>query len=126
LSGGLIMLGYAAFSWRRATRKRERPKSVSDAPPSQGAGGPRLAQLEHRPVKAASPAATTSPPANSNAASRGAELGALFLGRASAALSPFHLGPDWPEGGRWRRAHPDKGIRATPAMGANFYAAAQL
>jgi hypothetical protein len=96
----LIVLGYAAYSWRRALRKREGSEPEPKALPSPEVAEPLAARLEHVPDEAALDSESEPLPANSNSASHGAELGALFLGRASAALSPFQFGPDWPQGSR--------------------------
>ena len=76
LSAGLVLLGYAAVRWSRRTRAR----SERGAPES--IAGP----LAH---DAAEPTST-----RKQRGQRNAELGAAFLGRATEALSPFHI--DWP------------------------------
>lgn len=96
LSGGLIVLGYAAFSWRRAKRNHHRGPEPEALPASQ-AVEPLFAHLEHVSDEVVVELAPEQLPANNNARSRSADLGALFLGRASAALSPFQFGPEWPE-----------------------------
>ena len=113
LSGGLIVLGYAAYSWRRAMHKRlgfDAPLQASkpEASKPEASKLESLAnRLEHVPDEAVldpeperRPANSNAASHNSNAASHGADLGALFLGRASVALSPFHAFPDWPSGSR--------------------------
>jgi hypothetical protein len=97
LSGGLILLGYAAYSWRRAMRTRA-PATDSRVLRPQQSADPLATNLEGVPDEAALDAASEPIPANSNAGSRGADLGALFLGRASVALSAFHFGAEWPPG----------------------------
>ncbi len=67
LGGGLLVLGYAALSRLRTSRVQ----------------GARVAEHESEPLPA-------------QASSRSADLGALFLGRATEALSSFPFGPDWP------------------------------
>ncbi|MEI9951781.1 MAG: hypothetical protein WDO74_23075 [Pseudomonadota bacterium] len=99
LSSGLVLLGYAAFSWRRAKRatlERSAPKAL----PRHEAVEPLSARLEHIPEEHALDLEPERLPANNNALPRAASLGALFLGRASDALSPFQVGPQWPAGRR--------------------------
>lgn len=95
LGGGMIVLGYAAFNWLRSKRAR---RELSGAP-VQGPAQlePLSASLEHVPDELALNLESEPLPANNNAAAQRAELGALFLGRATAALSPIHFGPGWPE-----------------------------
>lgn len=94
LGGGLIVLGFAAFNWLRS--KRTRRESGAQLP-TVARPQPLSASLEHVPDELALDLNSESLPANSNAASRQAAPGALFLGRATAALSPIHFGPGWPE-----------------------------
>lgn len=92
LSGGLVVLGYAAFSWLRAKRSpHARPERELEQRRLEVAE-PLAAQLEQVPDEAALDLESEPLPANSNALSRTADLGALFLGRASGALSPFNFG----------------------------------
>jgi len=95
LSGGLIVLGYAAFSWRRAKRRhqrlRERERSALE---------PFSAHLERVSDDVVTELKAEELPANSNAPARRVDLGALFLGRASDALSQFQFGPEWPQARR--------------------------
>jgi len=100
LSCGLMVLGYAAYSWRRAMRNRERPRPESRVLEPQQSAEPLAPHLERVPHEAALDPASERLPANSNAASHGADLGALFLGRASVALSAFHSGPHGTSGVR--------------------------
>jgi len=72
----LLVLGYAAFSWLRAKR----------------AVAPRSAPQALPPHEAMS----RTPEEGKAASARRVALGAMFLGRASQALSPFQFGPDWP------------------------------
>ena len=96
LSGGLIVLGYAAFSWRRATRKgQQRPERRALSRPD--AVEPFATCLEHVSNEGVLELEPEQLPANNNGPSRATELAALFLGRASETLSPFHFGPRWPE-----------------------------
>lgn len=90
LSGGLVVLGYAAYSWRRATRQRGGRESAR--PPEQVSSRP-----EQAPPGSAREPRSEAPPASGNAHARSADLGALFLGRASVALSSFQPGPHWPD-----------------------------
>lgn len=96
LSGGLIVLGYAAFSWLRTKRARptDDERAERAARPARSSE-PRSMRLEQLPDEQALDFDSQAP-ANRNARSRSADLGALFLGRASEALSPFHMGPEWP------------------------------
>ena len=98
LSGGLLMLGYAGYSWLRARRALPKAPSSPEREPIELLSS----KLEHVPEEVAIDDEVAidyeSEPltANNNAARRKADLGALFLGRASQALSPFQFGPDWP------------------------------
>jgi len=84
LSGGLVVFGYAAFSWLRA----KRPRSYQPIAPSRHEATQPLSQhLEHVPEELALPRDSEPLPANSNALPPSADLGALFLGRVSEALS---------------------------------------
>jgi hypothetical protein len=97
LGGGLIVVGYAAFNWLRDKRlQRERADADRLARESPK---PLAANLEHVPDELALDLETETLPANSNASAR-AELGALFLGRATSALAPIHFGPEWPDNRR--------------------------
>jgi hypothetical protein len=88
LSGGLIVLGYAAFSRLRARRaRRALPEPLRHEPVE-----PLAARLEHVSDEVALDLEAETLPANSNALGLRDELGAQFLGRASAALSSFHFG----------------------------------
>jgi hypothetical protein len=93
LSGGALLLGYATFAWLRGRRGAA----------ARAQGGVTLRDYEVEPlsdhlerVPEASLAAAEEPaaPANSNGPSRQADLGALFLGRAASALSPFQSDPN--------------------------------
>jgi len=78
LSGGLVLLGYAAVKWTRTRRaRRERNASESES----------IERASER--DAAEPSST-----GERRGQRNAALGAAFLGRATEALSPFHI--DWP------------------------------
>ncbi len=110
ISGGALLLGYAAFAWLRGQRGRAAgPASAPDAPavldapePHDALAGdqyeraPLLDQLKRVPEELALDSeAEPASPANSNGAARHAELGALFLGRATSALSRFQNDPNW-------------------------------
>jgi hypothetical protein len=88
----LIVLGYAAFNWLRP--KRRAHVEVDGQP--QPSPEPLAASLERVPDELALDSAAEPLPANSNASPQRAQLGALFLGRASTALSAIQFGPDWP------------------------------
>lgn len=96
LGGGLVVFGYAAFSWLRAKRAQR----GASLPPHETVE-PLSSSLERVPDELALdeseqlPANNNAVPSN-RAVPASAALGALFLGRASEALSPFHFGPDWP------------------------------
>ena len=94
LSGGLLMLGYAGYSWLRAKRALPKAPSPSETEPIEIEL--LSSKLEHVPDEVAIDSEPEPVPANNNALRRNADLGALFLGRASQALSPFQFGPDWP------------------------------
>ena len=87
LSGGALLIGYAAFAWLRP--KRRGPIAV---PEPREALAPLFEQLEQLPEHAALDT-TCDPPLDDRAAARPSQLGALFLARASGALSPFEFGP---------------------------------
>ena len=99
LSGGLVVLGYAAFAWLRTKHGRARSSEPS-ASPSANEVERLSSRLEHVPAELALDLDSEALPANNNAAPRAAAVGALFLGRANTALSPFSFGPDWPTGAR--------------------------
>lgn len=92
LSGSLIVVGYAAFSWLRGKRPR-RTRAVRASQPAQ----PLSEYLEHVPDELALSLDDESLPANTNALPQNADLGALFLGRASEALSAVPFPGHWPE-----------------------------
>ena len=94
LGGGLVVLGYAAFNWLRSKRTQRARAEL----PSLGQQSlePLAATLERIPEELALDLEAEPPSANSTAVSSSAELGALFLGRASTALSPVQFGPDRP------------------------------
>lgn len=101
LGGGLVVFGYAAF-WlrsRRAERGHSPPRAAL-VPPDASEPQPEKellsSRLEHVPEELALELESEQLPANNDAVPRNAALGALFLGRASEALSAFHFGPDWP------------------------------
>jgi len=99
--GGALVLGYAAFSWLRAKRAgRERSKSKvlqrCEAHQPVELLSSRLERVEESALEMESEPRR----ANDAALPRSAALGALFLGRASEALSPFRFGPDWPSAPR--------------------------
>ena len=100
LGGGLVVFGYAAFSWLRA--KRAQRQSAIAVLPQPESVEPLSSSLERVPDELALdeseqlPANSNALPNNNPAVPASAALGALFLGRASEALSPFHFGPDWP------------------------------
>src|SRR4051812_25850033 len=80
LGGGLMILGYAAFNWLRAKKSsRTRTLAVPRARPS---ASPLAASLPRVPDELALDLEAEPPPANINATTQRAELGALFLGRA--------------------------------------------
>ncbi len=84
------MLGYAAFSWlrtKRAARARSAAATRAQPPVLQLLSS----QLEHVGDELALDTESERLPANNNAQPRSAVLGALFLGRASEALSPFEF-----------------------------------
>jgi len=93
-----MVLGYAAFNWLRAKRpdrdRQQTDELLRESP------RPLAASLERVPDELALDLEAEPLPANSNAATPRAELGALFLGRASSALSAVRFGPDWPENTR--------------------------
>ena len=95
LGGGLMVLGYAAYNWLRAKRLHDGNREQADGRPLE-LPEPLAASLERVPDELALDLEAEPLPANSNASSQRADLGALFLGRASTALSPVHFGPDWP------------------------------
>lgn len=90
IGGGAVLLGYAAFAW---LRPRERgPVSRAELPRPEYEVAPRSDQLE--PVaegQALEP--ESSLPAAPSGVARHRDLGALFLGRATSALSPFQNEP---------------------------------
>jgi hypothetical protein len=93
-----MILGYAAFNWLRAKRSpREGAPTVPRARPS---AFPLAASLPRVPDELALNREAEPLPANHAATAQRAELGALFLGRASTALSAVHFGADWPENAR--------------------------
>jgi len=98
LGGGLLVLGYAAFNWLRARRPHRHREQAAGLP--HQLPEPLAASLERVPDELALDLDAEPLPANSNASSQRAELSALFLGRASAALSAVHFGPDWPRSAR--------------------------
>lgn len=98
LGGGLMVIGYAAFNWLRAKRPQRDRADAHRLPHESPA--PLAASLEHVPDELALDLEAEPLPANSNASPQRAELGALFLGRASTALSSVHFGPDWPRNAR--------------------------
>ena len=86
IGGSAVLLGYAAFAW---VRQRSRAGSARRALTPVGYElAPFSDRLEHVPEELALEAEPALP-ANTNAATRHADLGALFLGRATSALSPF-------------------------------------
>ena len=91
LGGGLIVLGYATFSWLRARhlgggRAEPTPRQLPPLPNGRALLLAEMAQAWAR-----------EPHANGDPSAHRAALGASFLGRASVALSPF--GPT-PRGAR--------------------------
>jgi len=92
LSGGLVVLGYAAFSWLRSKRSPHARPAPELGQRRLEVTEPLAARLEQVPDEAALNLESETLPANSNALPRTADLGALFLGRASGALSPFNFG----------------------------------
>lgn len=82
LGAGLLMLGYAAFSRLRSkypSRESMQPRRLRAPRPTSGKLTPQ--------------STSDPPPPSGNAPTRRDELGALFLGRASVALSPFGHAP---------------------------------
>jgi len=92
LSGGLIVVGYAAINWLRAKQSR----SEHGLSPKREPTRLLSASLEHIPDGLVVES-DEELPANSNAFARSADLGALFLGRANEALSPLQFMPEWPD-----------------------------
>ncbi len=88
--GGALVLGYATFAWLRG--KRGNSPQVGNRGESRTSyePAPLSDQLERVPEELAlAPELEAELPANNNSGTRGVELGALFLGRASSSLSPF-------------------------------------
>ena len=94
LSGGLIVLGYAAFSWLQAKRVDRQRSAASALPPAPVE--PLSSPLQRVPEALALSLDSEQVPASNDAVPRAAALGASFLGRASEALSPFSGGPRLP------------------------------
>lgn len=96
--GAALVLGYASFAWSRGKRGKSPQIAKPESPPTSYERAPLSDRLERVPEALAlsvDPEAELS--ANNNASPRGAELGALFLGRAASALSPFSQ--EWPSNG---------------------------
>ncbi|MET0789929.1 MAG: hypothetical protein ABW061_00280 [Polyangiaceae bacterium] len=89
VSGGALLLGYAAFAWLRGQRVSRRTERGDTLPANEYEVAPFSDRLEHVPEELAF--ASEAPlPANSNQAPvPRVDRGALFLGRAASALSPF-------------------------------------
>jgi hypothetical protein len=104
LGGGLLVLGYAAVNWlhsksvKHVARGSVAPASARRAD-DERAAEVLSSQLEHPPDERGLDLESERLPANPNAPARDA-LGALFLGRASEALSGVHFGADWPSSPR--------------------------
>jgi hypothetical protein len=84
LSGGAVLLGLAAFTWLRPKARglvRRRAPEVE----------PLSHRLEHLPEESALDLASD-PPLDEHASAHASDIGALFLGRAVGALSPFNHG----------------------------------
>jgi hypothetical protein len=99
LGGGLLVFGYAAL-WLRTKRSegaRLAAASTSRRRSKSDSGVEHLSsRLQRVPEGLASELESQRPTTPSDAPPRSAVLGALFLGRASEALSAFHSAPDWP------------------------------
>jgi hypothetical protein len=94
-SGGALVLGYAAFAWlrgRRGVRRADVPDAALASPPDVA---PLSEALEHVPEELALNSEAEAAPESSerprSVHREGAShhAGALFLGRVSAAFSPF-------------------------------------
>jgi hypothetical protein len=92
ISGGAVLLGYAAFAWFRQRERSATSRAGLSHPEYEV---PLLSdRLEHVPEAMALDAESDPAlPADGNAPARHAGLGALFLGRATSALSPFDNDP---------------------------------
>jgi hypothetical protein len=84
LSGGALLLGYAAFA-----RLRPRARAVP-VPERRADLEPLSERLEHVPEEQALDV-SGDPPLNEQAVLPPSAVGALFLGRAIGALSPFDV-----------------------------------
>jgi hypothetical protein len=93
LSGGALLLGYATFAWLRG-RKGPIKNSKGGTTLTDYEPEPLSDQLERVPDAFVTDSEEQALPANSNGLSRQADLGALFLGRAASALSPFQSDPN--------------------------------
>jgi hypothetical protein len=92
LSGGAVLFGYAAFAWFRQRQRSASPRGTLT--PQGYEVAPLSDRLEHVAEELApesAPALDSEPalPANH----RAARHEALFLGRATCALSPFRNNP---------------------------------
>ena len=101
ISGGALLLGYAAFAWLRGQRGNAQHLTRASEPPDALAPpdaerAPLSDQLKRISEELALDSESQpARPANSNGAARHADLGALFLGRATSALSRFENDPNW-------------------------------
>jgi hypothetical protein len=78
-----VLLGLAAFTWLRPRARRlVRRRAPEVLPVSR-----RLEHLQESALDLAS-----DPPSAEHGSAHTSDLGALFLGRAVGALSPFHHG----------------------------------
>ena len=92
LSGGALLLGYAAFGWLRAKRPKAMrtplPKPEQDAKteprPRTGENGPDALVLDFEALDVGG----RSEPPQSRVQTPRSALGGLFLARATEALSP--------------------------------------
>lgn len=88
LSGGALLLGYAAFAWLRP-----KPRALSLLSEPRVDVEPLSDRLEHVPEELALDLAND-PPLDERGSVHPSDLGALFLARATESLSPFHFRPD--------------------------------
>jgi hypothetical protein len=87
-SGGALLLGYAAFSWLGSKPRHARAPALTNRQEVE----PLSDSLEHVPEELALDV-SHDPPFVATASVHSSGLGALFLGRATSAFSPFHAHP---------------------------------
>jgi hypothetical protein len=87
LSGGALLLGYAAFAWLRP-----KPRALPRLSEPREDLEPLSDRLEHVPEESALDL-SHDPPLDEHASVHPSDLGALFLARATESLDPFH----WPD-----------------------------